>query len=99
MLIHNFVLLFNFNSIYEDDSYHHQQKELHSRLFFTEIMILLYFFTLFLFIILFALKYGSPILIPKAFASVERVMIQPSLFDKTTMGLLNSLGLNTLEDN
>ena len=52
-MLHNFVLLFNFNSIYEDDSYHHQQKELLSRLFFTEIMILLYFFTLFLFIDIF----------------------------------------------
>ena len=52
--------------------------------------------TLFFVITFFALKYGSPILIPKAFASVERVMIQPSLFDKTTMGLPNNLGLNTL---
>jgi hypothetical protein len=32
------------------------------------------------------LKRGSPILIPRAFASLERAMIQPSLFERTTTG-------------
>jgi DNA polymerase V len=38
----------------------------------------------------------DPILIPKAFASFDLEMIQPSLLDKTTTGFLLILGLNNL---
>jgi hypothetical protein len=39
---------------------------------------------------------GAPIGIPKALASFDLAMIHPSLFDKTTTGLLLISGLKTL---
>ena len=42
------------------------------------------------------LKSGTPILIPRAFASLDLAIIQPSLLDSATTGLLFNFGLNTL---
>ena len=44
----------------------------------------------------FTLNSGTPILIPSALASFDLEMIQPSLFDNATTGLLLSFGLKTL---
>ena len=52
--------------------------------------------TLFFSIIFFALKYGSPIFIPSFFASFDLAIMHPSLFDRTTIGLPISFGLNIL---
>ena len=52
---------------------------------------MLCFFTIFS-----TLKYGSPILISKALASVDREIMHPSLLDSTTTGFLIMDGLNNL---
>ena len=44
----------------------------------------------------FTLNSGTPILIPSALASFDLEMMQPSLFDNATTGLLFSFGLKTL---
>jgi len=49
-----------------------------------------------IFIIFSTLKYGSPILISKIFASVDREITHPSLLDNTTTGFLIIDGLNNL---
>jgi hypothetical protein len=41
------------------------------------------------------LKIGSPILRPNAFASFDLAIIQPSLLERTAIGLFSSLGLKT----
>ncbi len=51
---------------------------------------------IFLIIVSFALKYGSPILIPSAFASDDLEIMHPSLFERTTTGFLRMWGLNNL---
>jgi len=53
-------------------------------------------FTSFSFTIFFTLKYGSPIFIPKLFASVDLDITQPSLLERTTTGFLFIDGLNNL---
>jgi hypothetical protein len=53
-------------------------------------------FTSFSFTIFFTLKYGSPIFIPKIFASVDREITHPSLLDNTMTGFLIIEGLNNL---
>jgi hypothetical protein len=40
-------------------------------------------------------KYGAPIPMPSRFASSEREMTHPSLFDSTTTGRPSSRGANT----
>ena len=40
-------------------------------------------------------KYGAPIGMPKALASDERAITQPSLFESTTMGTPTSEGSST----
>ena len=52
--------------------------------------------TLFSLNIFLYLNAGAPIGIPRDFASLLRAITQPSLLDKTTIGLLIKLGWNTL---
>ena len=52
-------------------------------------------YTLLLSIMSLTLKTGSPILIPRAFASLLRAIIHPSLLERTTIGLCFNPGLKT----